>query len=133
MTSLRPFAILIALALPACADATDIAGTYSGKMTRSQTCGAAASPTSASADVEIVDTTTEHVGHILGAKKCDFVFEVTDYGGVGTVTSVKPGCAFQPEGMELVTGDFSPSGFTFQWKSSDGSSCTITDSWDLEG
>lgn len=132
MTSLRALLALVALTLPACSGSTDINGTYSGTLSRSLGCGVS-SPTSATAEVEIVDTASEHVVHIRGAQPCDFVFEVTDYGGVGTVTDVKAGCAWQPEGMEFAGGTFSPSDFTLAWMDAGGSAaCVVTDSWTLE-
>ena len=124
----------------ACSQPVDLNGTYNGTMTRSQGCGNPP-PASATAQVQIVDSATEHVGHILGAQTCDFDFTVTDYGGVGAVTDVKPGCAFQPPGMIFQGGsDFSPTHFELRWTGPTGdggvadggaSTCLIVDSWSL--
>lgn len=135
------FPSALALVLVACSGPVDINGTYNGTMTRSQGCGNPP-PATASAQVQIVDGPSEHVVHILGAQPCDLDFTVTDYGGVGYVSDVRPGCAFQPPGMVLGGGpsDFGPSHIELRWTTAtsdagaaDGgaTSCQITDSWSL--
>jgi hypothetical protein len=145
MVTRRAFELCLILGLPACGQAIDINGTYNGTMSRSQGCGNPP-PTSASAQVQIVDTASEHAGHILGAQPCDFDFTVTDYGGIGNVSDVRAGCAFQPPGTVFAGGEFSPKQFTLSWTTSAGdagagdasdggdggvSSCLVTDSWSL--
>jgi hypothetical protein len=112
----------------ACGDGS-IDGTYSASLSRGTGCGNPAPKTSAT-DVEIV--AADGVVHIHGALACDVNFTIDDYGGVGTVQSVSPGCGYQPAGMTLQPGStFSPKEFELKWVTSSTPPCTITDTWTL--
>jgi len=130
---------LAALGLLACSQGgTVIAGTYNGTMTRSAShCTSVPPPASATATVQIVDDTSAHSIHILGAQPCDLDYTISDYGGIGYVTAAHPGCAFQPAGLLLDgTSDFSPREFTLRWSSSGaadgGAGCVVADHWTIK-
>lgn len=118
----------------ACIVSNDVRGDYNATMIRSSR--GCANPTPVPKSVETtLEIANSPVGGetiaIHGIFACDASWVATDYGPIGNVEAVAPGCALQPAGTKFVGGDFAAHGFSMTWQATDDSSCTITDEWTM--